>query len=91
MVVLGSFGENVGLDFRERMSSTLRREIEFQVELLATLTDPGQAGHYVLTDDERDDMVRFKDMFEFIHKKSRKGPSLWKWAANAGPAARESE
>jgi hypothetical protein len=90
MLVLGPFGENVGQDFRERMSSTVRREIELQVGLLANLAEAGRDGQYVLTDDERDDMVRFKDAFEFIHKKSRKSPSLWKWAANAGPAAQES-
>ena len=88
-IVSGPSSDSAGRDFRELVSRKVRREIELQVNLLASLTEATRDGHFELTDAERDDVARYKEVFEVIHKKSRKLPSLWKWATSVVPTAQE--
>ena len=89
-LVLGKFGDAVGQDFRERMSRTVRQEIDAQLALLVALVEEDRGGQYEITDEERDDLARVKETLEVINKKSRKRPSLWRRVGNGGQAAQES-
>lgn len=85
----GGFGEAVGYDFRMRMSRELRAEIRLRMVLFTTLVETERGGHYEITDEEREELMEFRDALETIDKKSRKW-SLWPWSGNAAPVPQDS-
>src|SRR5450755_2852810 len=74
----GAFRETSGPDFRDLMSHYLRQDIRSKMMLFIGLAEGEREGQYELTDKERDDLSEFRQAFDYIGKRSRKSPSLWR-------------